>query len=280
MTGEVQQSGGACDPEFIKRLLEEQENSGKMLIRRDLELTRANERLRELDKLKTDFVSTATHQMRTPLSGIKWALGMLVNGDFGALTPDQELYIRKAYASTDRMIELMRDMLFAEQVGSGTFAATTMSASILEVFESLMRELRPLAYSQQVKIEFIHAKSTYPTVRVSPEYLRGIFQNILENAIKYSKPGGTVRLEMREETSGKLLCVVSDTGIGIPAEQQKHIYERFFRAENAKKVITDGSGLGLYIAQQLVEKAGCSIRFESEEGKGTTFYVELPLMVY
>ena len=280
MSEETHNTGSQYNPEFVKRLLEEQEKSGKMLIRRDLELTRANERLHELDKLKTDFVSTATHQMRTPLAGIKWSLDMLLNGDFGQLSPDQELYIRKAYASIERMIELLRDMLFAEQVGSGTFVVTTMEASILDAFESLMRELRPLAQTQQTTFEFIHAKSTYQTVRASPEYIRAIFQNLLENAIKYTKPGGMVRLEIREETPGKLLCIVSDTGIGIPADQQKHIYERFFRADNAKKEITDGSGLGLYIAKQLVEKADANIRFESTEGKGTIFYVELPLMVY
>lgn len=280
MADEAKNVGCQYDAKLVKRLYEESERAGQMLIRRDLELTRANERLREIDKLKTDFISTATHQMRTPLAGIKWALGMLLNGDFGALAPDQELYIRKAYASTDRMIELLRDMLFAEQVGSGTFTATTMEASILDVFEALMQEMRPLAQTKQVRFEFIHAKAVYPTVRVSPEYIRAIFQNLLENAIKYTRAGGTVRLEIREETSERLLCVVSDTGIGIPVDAQKHMYERFFRAENAKKEITDGSGLGLYIAKELAGRAGGTIRFESTEGEGTTFYVELPLMVY
>src|SRR3989344_1872554 len=262
---------------FVQRLLEEQERSGKMLIRRDLELTRANERLRELDKLKTDFVSTATHQMRTPLAGIKWGLGMLLNGDFGEMTEDQQLYIRKAYVSTERMIELLRDMLFAEQVGSGTFPAIQTETDIMAVCQSLLREMHPLAYNQQVKMEFVHDKDMYPTVKASPEYVEAILQNLLENAIKYSHPKGTVTLNIKEEKPN-LVITVSDMGIGIPQEQQNHIFERFYRAENAKKEITDGSGLGLYIAKQLVEKAKGSIRFDSIEGKGTTFTITLPLM--
>jgi len=123
---------------------------------------------------------------------------------------------------------------------------------------------------------FIHTKDAYLKVRLGPEYIRAIFQNLLENAIKYTRPGGEVRLEIQDEQAGKLLCIVADTGIGIPASQHRHIFERFFRAENAKKEITDGSGLGLYIAKQLVEKSDGTIRFDSEEGKGTKFYVELP----
>ncbi len=248
-----------------------------MLIRRDLELTRANERLRELDQLKTDFVSTATHQMRTPLAGIKWGLGMLLNGDFGAMTSDQELYVRKAYASTERMIELLRDMLFAEQVGSGTFPAIETETDIMMLCQNVVREMHPRACSRQVTVAFVHDKDTYATVKTSPEYVQAILQNLLENAIKYSHAGGTVTLNIREEKP-QLIITVSDTGIGIPADQQKHIFERFFRAENAKKEITDGSGLGLYIAKQLAEKAHGRIQFESIEGKGTIFIIALPLM--
>src|SRR5665213_2691747 len=107
------------DLEKIRRLLEQQQNSAKLLIRRDLELTRANERLRALDQMKTDFVSVATHQLRTPLSAIKWTLSMLLKGDIGPLTNEQKIFLMKAYESNDRMVALLGDMLLSDQVDSG-----------------------------------------------------------------------------------------------------------------------------------------------------------------
>ena len=263
------------DLERVKRLLEQQDHSAKLLIRRDLELSRANERLRALDQMKTDFVSVATHQLRTPLSAIKWTISMLLSGDAGPITEEQRTLLKKVYDSNDRMVALLKEMLFSDKVESGVMEAKRMTSLIPELPEQLILELEPIAAKRSVTLRFEHPDAAYEPVRLEPKLLRAVLQNLLENAIKYSKEGGTVTLRI-EAHDAKTVITVSDTGIGIPESSQKNIFTRFFRAENAVRLETDGSGLGLFIIQSILERNNGSIRFVSKENEGTTFTVELP----
>ena len=263
------------DLEKIKRLLEQQQNSAKLLIRRDLELTRANERLRALDQMKTDFVSVATHQLRTPLSAIKWTLSMLLKGDVGPLTNEQKTFLMKAYESNDRMVALLGDMLLSDQIESGKVRTSNTTSLLPELPENLLLELQSVAERKHITIRFEHPAPSYAPVIIDPRHLRAVLQNLLENAVKYSSAQGTVVLHLTEE-GAKTIFTVVDTGIGIPLDSQKHISTRFFRAQNAVKMETDGSGLGLFIAKSILEKNKGTIEFKSEEGTGSTFTVVLP----
>lgn len=269
-------SGAEAQIDKIRQLLKQQEASAKLLIRRDLELQRANERLKDLDQMKTDFVSVATHQLRTPLSGIKWTLSMLLNGDLGPLTDEQRTFLMKAYESNDRMVALLGDMLLSDQIESGKLKSLKSSTLLPDLPENLLLEFQAPAAKRNIEIEFVHPDPSYPPVRIAAQHLRAILQNLLENAIKYSRPDGTVTLKL--ENRGEVVrFIVSDHGIGIPANQQKNVFARFFRAPNAVKVETDGSGLGLFIVKSIVDKHEGKIWFESTENVGTTFYVELPV---
>ncbi len=261
--------------EKVKQLLAEQQKSAKLLIRRDLELTRANDRLHALDQLKSDFVSVATHQMRTPLSGVRWALSMLLNGDLGELTTEQRTFLMKAYESNDRMIALVEDLLFSDRIESGKLIATDETAYVPDLLDNLLTEMSPIAAKRNIKVTFVHPAAAYPPISISSSHLRAVLQNLLENSIKYSKPGGEVTIDLAE-SGGMMRITVADFGVGIPLDQQDKVFTRFFRAPNALKMETDGSGLGLFIVKSIVEKYRGKVSFESTENVGTKFYVELP----
>jgi signal transduction histidine kinase len=259
-------------------MADQQRESGKLLIRRDLELTRANDQLRVLDQMKTDFVTIATHQLRTPLTAIRWILSMFLHGDLGALTDDQRTYIMKAYESNNRMVTLLSNMLTAEKLNSEKVRIDPSAYTTLpDLVDNLLTEIRPIAEKRTVALEFVDRKEHYPLARIDPQNMRAILQNLLENAIKYTLPGGRVTIGVQEQADS-LVFSVTDSGIGIPAQQQRQIFTRFYRAKNAVQMETDGSGLGLYIVKGIVEKFKGDISFQSTEGKGTIFRVVIPAM--
>ncbi len=256
----------------IQKLLQAQELGARLLIRRDLELTQANEKLRELDTRKSEFLSVVAHQLRTPLSGIKWTLSMLLNGDLGVLTTDQRVFLMKGYESNQRMIALVEDMLNADRVGSGKYHYEYSSVQLLDLIDNVLYELVPLANKKNIKISYVNRHDHIPQVMIDADKVRQVVQNLMENAIKYTKKGGEIKIEPTVTADNFVQVAVSDSGIGIPEDQKKNIFNRFFRAQNAVKLETDGSGLGLYIAKGIIEKHGGNLWFSSEEGKGSTFY--------
>lgn len=261
----------------LENLTKEQERGAQLLVRRDLELTSANERLRKLDEVKSSFISVVAHQLRTPLSGIKWTLNLLLNGDMGALAAEQKSFLSKAYESNDRMISLVNDMLGADRIESGKVRYVFEPVQLGDVIDNVLFELLPQAHAKGVSISFASRPGALPKVHADPEKLRAVFQNLLDNSIKYSRPQGNIEVGMRPENHDEILVSIKDDGIGIPKEQQKNVFERFFRAQNAVKAETDGSGLGLFIVRSIIERHGGRIWFESAEGKGVTFYFTLPV---
>lgn len=258
-------------------LFEQQEKTAQMLIRRDLELTRANDNLRQLDQMKTDFVSVVTHQLRTPLSAIRWTISMLLNGDFGRLTDEQRTFLMKAYESNNRMVTLIRDMVFVDHLESGKLKSSSdMTTSLPDLLDNLLLELYPMAENKRVKIVFQRPDPPYPLARIDPTNMRAVMQNLIENALKYTPADGSVTLTFGNDSSGALLFSVADTGIGIPEAEKPRIFTRFYRASNAQRKETDGSGLGLFIAKRILQTCQGDIWFESKEGSGTTFHVRLP----
>jgi signal transduction histidine kinase len=259
-----------------KELLEQNKKTAQLLVRRDLELTRANDNLHAVDQMKTDFVSVVTHQLRTPLSAIRWTISMLLNGDFGSLTSEQRTFLMKAYESNNRMVALVKDMVFADHLETGRLTPSSDTETPLpDLLDSVLLELYPLSEHKQVKIMFQHPDSPYPHARIDSANMRAVLQNLIENALKYTLAGGSVTLTCGKDASGDLLLSVADTGIGIPEAEKSRIFTRFFRASNAQKKETDGSGLGLFIAKRVMQQCNGDIWFESGE-TGTTFHVRLP----
>ena len=266
--------------ERLEWLAEEQSKSAKMLVRRDLELSRVTEKMRELDNIKSNFISVVAHQLRTPLSGIKWTLNMLLSGELGQLTNDQQTFLLKSYESNDRMINLVNDMLGADRVQSGKIQYNFRSVSIVDLLDNLLFEIAPQAEAKKISIkfqdDFLKMKGADANIFADPDTMRAVLQNLLENSVKYTKKNGTIMIDLRKDNN-YLILSIADDGIGIPADEQGSVFNRFFRASNAVKIETDGSGLGLFIAKSVVERHGGKIWFESKEGKGTTFFVSIPV---
>ena len=261
------------------RLLNESQNSyARQLVRKDLELTKQNEKFSQLDKEKSEFVSTVAHQLRTPLSAIKWTLDILLKGDtVGELSVEQRALLMKANESNERIINLIRDMLGIDRIESGAYGLSFVDISITDLLSNIISEFESQASRKKIKI-VIESQKDLPKVSVDPQRMRAVLQNLIENSIKYTREGGIVTVDVRLSPIPEFVNIaVSDNGIGIPVAQQKDIFKRFFRADNAKAVDPEGSGLGLFIVKTIIQRHGGTMDFKSEEGKGTTFLISLPL---
>lgn len=259
------------------RLLNEAYNSyARQLVRKDLELTKQNERFSQLDKEKSEFVSTVAHQLRSPLSAIKWTLDILLKGETtGELSVEQRALLMKAYESNERIIILIRDMLGIDRIESGTYGFSFIDINIVDLLNNIISEFESQSTERKIAIT-VNKEGNLPKISVDPQKMRAVFQNLIENALKYTRHGGKIEITLKVEED-KMKIVIADNGIGIPKEQQKDIFKRFFRAENAKSLDPEGSGLGLFIVRTIIQKHGGEMSFESEEGKGTTFFLTLPL---
>jgi len=230
---------------------------------------------KEIEQTKTEFVSLASHQLRTPLSTINWYSEMMLTGDTGKLTKEQNRYVEEIYHGTQRMIELVNDLLNISRIDLGTITIKPEVVNFKEVIESVLSELFPLIKNKKIRIEEKYDKSI-PNIILDSKLARIIGQNLLSNAVKYTPKNGQVFISINK-LKNKLLIKIADTGIGIPKDQQAQIFSRLFRAKNAKEKLTEGTGLGLYIVQLAVEKLNGQVWFESIENGGTTFYVSIPL---
>src|SRR3989338_7239785 len=264
--------------EELRKLNAEMAEASKLLIRKDLELTRANERLQALDKTKSEFISVASHQLRTPLSAIKWVINMLLEGDLGALQPEQESILRKGYESNERMIRLINDMLVVSRIEAGKFAHEPIPLYLEDILDNVLLGIEGLRRKKNIMVKWSMPKEKFGKVMVDPSRMHSVFENLLTNAIKYTPSGGVVSITLTRPKEREALVMVSDSGMGIPKDEQKNIFTRFYRSKNAIRSETDGSGLGLYIVKQIIAKHYGKIWFESAEDKGTTFFVSLDII--
>lgn len=256
--------------------LKGQEVSSKMLIRRDLELNRSYEKLSQINQIKSEFVSVVAHQLRTPLTGIKWTLDLFLNGDFGKLTKDQKSFLKKAEDNNNHMINIINDMLDVDRIESGRVKYSISEVQVEDLVDSILLELYPKILAKKITLKVSRPKDFLPKVSIDKDKVHEAFENILENAIKYSKANGEIGVDYKVEDKSITLAF-RDTGIGIPKDQQYKVFDKFFRAANALKVETDGTGLGLFIVKKIIENNGGKIWFESSENVGTTFYITLPI---
>ena len=230
---------------------------------------------REVDKAKTEFVSLASHQLRTPLSAINWFAEMLISDEAGHLTKEQKKYLHEIYNGNQRMVSLVNALLDVSRIELGTLAIEPEPIYFEKISDSVISEQAQEIKKKKLKISKIYGNNL-PKIKADPKLIRIVYQNLISNSIKYTPSGGTITISI--STKGKyLLSEVADTGYGIPKEEQDKIFTKLFRADNVREKVSDGTGLGLYIVKSIVEQSKGKIWFKSEENKGAKFYFTIPL---
>lgn len=228
-----------------------------------------------VDQAKTEFVSLASHQLRTPLSSVNWYAEMLLAGDGGKLNDEQTTFVKEIYTGNQRMVALVNSLLNVSRLELGTFAVEPEPTDVVQMAADVIKELQPSIISKKLKVNFEHADGI-PIIQADPKLFRIVFQNLLSNSVKYTPEEGSVSLKINKSAKN-LLIEVSDTGYGIPKSEQSKIFQKLFRAENVREKDTEGTGLGLYIVKSIIDHAEGKITFKSAENKGTTFNLEIPL---
>lgn len=258
--------------------IKELDRASKLLVKRDFELQQANNLLREMDQAKTQFVSVAAHQLRTPLSVSKWTYQMLLSEDFGALTQEQKEVLERGDTMNEQMIHLVSDLLDVARIESGRVVYDFEPIELRSFLMFLQDLYRERSEEKHVSLT-IDLPEEHPVMIKGDEIrMKMIFQNLLDNAFKFTREGGSIRVSWQPK--GKMIeFKIEDTGIGITKEELPRLFSKFFRAKNAMLMDTSGTGLGLYIVSSIVHTHGGNIWVESQEGKGTTFFFTLPLII-
>lgn len=237
-------------------------------------LEQENESLRAENQAKSDFLSIIVHQLRTPLAATKWIFKMMMDGDFGGMSDEQRTIIGKGFQSNEQMIRMLSEVSETNHLSEWRLQVHPAPTDLAPCIADALAEFTEEARSRNVSLAFARPESL-PRVMADREKICLVLENLVENAIKYNRPGGSVTV--RTETFRDSLVVsVTDTGIGIPLDEQPHLFGKFYRAENAKKA-ERGTGLGLFVVKQLVEANHGSVWLESTENVGSTFFFALPL---
>ncbi|HJX59610.1 MAG TPA: ATP-binding protein [Patescibacteria group bacterium] len=232
-------------------------------------------REKDIDRMKTEFVSLASHQLRTPLTAVKWFIEMLLDGDAGTLNDEQSKYLRNVYQSNERMIELVNSLLNVSRIESGRIIVEPSPTNIASLVNEVVSKLKPTMAEKDIKL-VLKIEDNIPSIDLDQKLVFNVYENLLVNSTKYSFPEGVITLAIYKEGEF-LISAVEDHGVGIPTHEQERVFLKFYRGTNVVKEHSEGSGLGLYLAKAIVESSGGKIWFKSEEGKGSTFYFSLPL---
>lgn len=242
------------------------------------ELRHAYEELKQLDGKKSEFVSVAAHQLRTPLSGLKWSLNMLKDEEMGPVTKEQKEYLTKGLETTDKVINIIKDLLEIDLLVKNDVTYNMSNEDIVYLVKKIITDLTPQAKNKNIKIiEPKIPKGTKIITAYDSAKINIVLQNLIDNAIKYSPNGEKIEINLTRINTTVQISI-KDNGIGINEKEHGSIFERFFRGSNAVRTVTEGSGIGLFIAKKIIEDHGGRIWFDSAENKGTTFFITLPLI--
>jgi signal transduction histidine kinase len=233
-------------------------------------------KLKKQEKKKRDFISITAHQLRTPLTGLKWSLDLMLAGETGELNPDQKQLLEKVGVTTHHMIDLVNDLLNVSQIKEGHFGIHLKKQSILPVFENIKNNLQDTTEKKGITLK-IDDIPPLPLITIDHEKIEMALENIIDNAIKYSKPRGVVQVKviLKEQ---EIIISVKDSGIGILPSESDKIFTKFFRSDRALQYHADGTGLGLYVTKHIIDQHRGKVWFESRENEETTFFVSLPIV--
>jgi len=238
------------------------------------QLQRLNKQLQEINEAKSEFVSIASHQLKTPLTVIKGIISMLLSGDFGKLGKTPKLYLFKAFANTEKMIKLINSLLNISKIETGKTLLKISQFDLNKLIEEAIGEFKGLATKKDIKINF--KKTKVPLIKADKEQIKQVILNLLDNAIKYT-PKGKIDIWTEEEKDG-VIFKIKDTGLGMTKDEIKGLFEKFIRGKSGEKLYAGGTGLGLYAARRIIEVHGGRIWAKSEgPGKGSLFAFSLPL---
>lgn len=226
---------------------------------------------------QSDFITLASHQLRTPLSGMKWLLELLEKSGGGNLNKKQKNILEQIHFTTERMIALVNDLLEVSRIQTGDNKLYLQATDLISIIRTLVKEKERDVKKKRLQISFITEQEPFPLVMTEPIKIKQALSNLLSNAISYTPPGGKIAIDLKRE-DGTVLGKIADTGVGIPKDEQKNVFNRFYRGANIRSMEASGTGLGLYITRAFVEASGGKIWFKSEPNKGTTFFFTLPIV--
>lgn len=235
------------------------------------------ERIAESNVMKNEFISIVSHQLCGPLSAIKWNMEVLEHSDSSDqlnLTPKQAVFLKNIKDANDKMLKLVNQLLEVNRIDEGRTIQKKEDVDLGEIVDKAIFELKELISEREIEIKKRIAPDL-PFIFADAARMKTVIKNLVSNAIKYSHQKGEVEVNLK--SNGKnIILVVKDWGVGIPRYQHRKVFEKFFRSTNEARYRTDGIGLGLYLARAIVENLGGKLWFESEAGKGSTFYISLP----
>lgn len=239
------------------------------------ELRASNAQLQRLDEIKDEFISMASHQLRTPLTSIKGYISMIIDGDAGKITDEQKHLLTEAFVSSERMVRLIGDFLNVSRLQTGKFMVEKHPVNIITLVKHEIDGLRQNAQARGLHFVFTHPKEL-PPLTIDENKVQQVIMNFADNAIYYSKEHDKITVSLRQ-IPGFIELTVVDNGIGVPKSEQAQLFNKFFRATNARRARPDGTGVGLFLAKKVIDAHDGEIIFSSEEGKGSTFGFRLPL---
>jgi signal transduction histidine kinase len=228
-----------------------------------------------LNKMKSEFISVASHQLRTPISAIKWETELLLTKFKKGLNQKQLKNIETISGLSNRMIRLISDLLDVARIDQGRLMLKKESVNIQKIVSDVVSELSSFAKARNINVVYEENKKIPATCGDSSR-IKMVVENLIDNSIKYSANRGRIEIKLIKK-SGSIQFSIKDNGVGIPEEQQSRVFEKFFRSNNSVRYQTEGTGLGLYIAKSIVEQSGGKMWFNSVEGLGTIFIFTLPL---
>jgi len=239
-------------------------------------VTSGFEKLAEGSRLKSEFVNIVSHQLRSPLTNIKWAFEILSSKELNVDQKKKGEYFINVKENIARMVELIDDLLIVSKIEEGAFSIHKKEIDLKNVMGDLVTRYKVFAKASDIDLTFIPDENIPDSVMADTSMLKLVVENLIDNAIRYTKGGGKIEVKFKKRNRN-IIFSIKDEGVGIPEKDKAFIFRKFFRAENALKQRTRGSGLGLYVCKTIIKESGGKIWFDSKENKGTTFYFTLPI---
>ncbi|MFA5743047.1 MAG: HAMP domain-containing sensor histidine kinase [Candidatus Paceibacterota bacterium] len=237
-------------------------------------ITKGFENLAESNRMKSEFIGVVSHQLRAPLSNMSWTIDLIMSGRLGKIEASQLEYFKILKENNGRMKDLVSNLLIVSRLQSANLILKNKVFSFEELFNDIAKSFGPYIKASNIEVE-TNIEKDLPRIFASPDQIKMVVENLLDNAVRYTQSKGKIAIIIKKN-GDNVYFSIKDNGVGVPQGDQKYLFQKFFRSENAMKRQTQGSGLGLYIAKSIIEKSKGKMGFSSQENVGTTFWFTLP----